>query len=318
MSTSSCQADPEATPADAVAPAGLTKVLVIDDSLFDRQLVGRLLTSIGGVQALFARNGREGLVIVDREAPAIVLTDLIMPELDGLGLVYELRSLHPEISVILMTAHGSEDAAVQALRAGAANYIRKQFLVRDLEQTLRKVLAIVTSRRERSRIRSCFVRRESALILDNDPELIIPLVTLLNEELEGIGTWDRNALMQVCIALQEALTNALFHGNLEVSSELRRDDQDMFHAEATRRRNQEPYRSRRVRVHAQIECDAARFLIADDGPGYDAAILNRSIEPDDLNRIGGRGLLLIRTFMDQVTFNKSGNEITMVKRGSLR
>jgi anti-sigma regulatory factor (Ser/Thr protein kinase) len=45
------------------------------------------------------------------------------------------------------------------------------------------------------------------------------------------------------------------------------------------------------------------------------AIMNRPIEPEHLTRIGGRGLLLIRTFMDQVTFNNSGNQITMIKRG---
>ena len=54
--------------------------------------------------------------------------------------------------------------------------------------------------------------------------------------------------------------------------------------------------------------------MADQGPGFDTSIFGRPVAPEDLNRIGGRGLLLIRTFMDQVSFNKSGNEITMVKR----
>jgi CheY-like chemotaxis protein/anti-sigma regulatory factor (Ser/Thr protein kinase) len=315
VSTALYQVDGEAVGADLLMPGELTKVLVIDDSAFDRHLVGRLLGSMGGVRVLFAANVREGLAVIEREAPDIVLTDLIMPEIDGLALVLQVRALYPEISVILMTAHGSEDVAMEALRAGAANYIPKKHLVRDLAQTLRKILAIASFRRERRRILRCLVRRESTLILDSDPELIIPLVTLLNEELEGVGNWDGTALMQVCIALQEALTNALYHGNLELSSELRQDNEKIYHARATERQHDEPYRSRRIRVHAQIDRDSARFLICDDGPGFDTAILNRPIQSDDLERIGGRGLLLIRTFMDQVSFNESGNQIRMVKLG---
>jgi CheY-like chemotaxis protein len=315
MSTTLFQVNDEAVPADVFLPRESTKVLVIDDCAFDRHLVGRLLDSMDGVTVLFATNGRAGLAAIERQAPDIVLTDLMMPEMDGLELVLQVRALHPEISVILMTANGSEDVAMQALRAGAANYIPKKHLVRDLEQTLRKVLAIAAVRRERCQILRCLVRRESTLILGNDPELIIPLVTLLNEELEGVGAWDAAALMQVCISLQEALTNALYHGNLEVSSELRQNDESAFHLEAAERRRSEPYRSRQVRVHAQIDRDSAHFQICDDGPGFDTAILDRPIESDDLERIGGRGLLLIRAFMDQVSFNESGNQIKMVKLG---
>ena len=75
----------------------------------------------------------------------------------------------------------------------------------------------------------------------------------------------------------------------------------------------EPYCSRHIRVQVQLDRDAARFVVADDGPGFDTTLFNRPVEPEDLARIGGRGLLLIRTFMDQVTFNAGGDQITMVK-----
>ncbi len=119
--------------------------------------------------------------------------------------------------------------------------------------------------------------------------------------------------LQVGIALQEALTNALYHGNLEVSTELRQQDEREFDELAERRRGQEPYGSRRIRVQMQLDRDAARFVIGDDGPGFDTSLFDRPVQPEDLARIGGRGLLLIRTFMDQVTFNATGNQISMVK-----
>ncbi len=316
MSTALCEFDVDDDQETTRTRRDLTKILVVDDSRFDRHLVGQLLKSMDGIGVLFAADGREALEIIDRESPSIVLTDLVMPEMDGLGLVQQVRALYPQISVILMTAHGSEEVAMHALRAGAANYIPKQHLMRDLDHTLRKVLAIAAQWQERRRVLKSLVRRETTLVLDNDPDAIIPIVTMLNEELEGIGSWDPTSLMQMCVALQEALTNALFHGNLEVGSDLRHEDESVFYAEASRRRNQEPYRSRRVRLHAQVDRAAARFQIADDGPGYAEAVVDQPVQPDDLNCVGGRGLLLIRTFMDQVSLNKAGNEIAMVKNGS--
>jgi CheY-like chemotaxis protein/anti-sigma regulatory factor (Ser/Thr protein kinase) len=317
MSTLDSDAHVAACPSTDKPARGPTTVLVIDDSAFDRQVVGRLLESMTGLRVVYACSGHAGMAAIEREAPDIVLTDLVMPDLEGLELVKQVRAFHPHISVILMTAFGSEEVAMRALRAGAANYIPKKDLARDLVATLRKVFAIAAVTRERRRILRCMVRRESAFVLDNDPELILPLLTLLNEELEGLGICDPTGQLQVSVALQEALCNALYHGNLEVSSDLRQEDEKRFEAEAEVRRGLEPYRSRRIRVHAQLDRDAARFVVGDDGPGFDTAIWDRPVVTDEISQIGGRGLLLIRTFMDQVSFNKAGNQITMVKHRKL-
>ena len=116
------------------------------------------------------------------------------------------------------------------------------------------------------------------------------------------------------IALQEALTNALFHGNLEVSSDLRQEDERRFYDEVEVRRRLEPYASRQIQVIIRVDHYAATFMIADDGPGFDTSRFNQPINHEDLVRISGRGLLLIRMFMDEVILNMIGNSITMVKR----
>jgi CheY-like chemotaxis protein len=290
-----------------------TTVLVVDDSAFDRHMIGQLLESLTNIKLSYASNGQEGLAIIESENPAIILTDLIMPDMEGLELVKKVRASHPHISVILVTAYGSEEVAMQALRAGASNYIPKKRLARDLVPTLRQVLSIATTTRERQRILRCMVRRETAFILESDPELILPLIKLMHEEIEGLNICDPCGRLQVGVALQEALCNALYHGNLEVSSELRQEDERLFDALATERLAQQPYCLRRIRVQVQLDRDAARFVVADDGPGFDTTIFDRPAQPEDMNQIGGRGLLLIRTFMDQTSFNKAGNQITMVK-----
>ena len=215
--------------------------------------------------------------------------------------------------VVLVTAYGSEEVAIKALRAGAANYIAKKSIAHDLVPTIRQVLEMAALNRERARILQSMARMESVFVLDNDPDLIVAFMNLVREELAGMRFWDETGLVQVSIALQEAVVNAVFHGNLEVSSEHRQTDERIFDQLVDERRQLEPYRSRRVRIHVQLDRDAARFSVSDDGPGFDAALLDRAVCSEDLSRIGGRGLLLIRTFMDNVTFNSHGNQIIMIK-----
>jgi anti-sigma regulatory factor (Ser/Thr protein kinase) len=118
--------------------------------------------------------------------------------------------------------------------------------------------------------------------------------------------------MQLGIALHEALANALYHGNLELDSELRQfDDERPFYREAIRRRSEPPYRDRKITVDSRVGRAAARFTITDEGPGFETALASRPLEADDLNRIGGKGLLLIKAFVDRVTFNDRGNQIEL-------
>ena len=76
----------------------------------------------------------------------------------------------------------------------------------------------------------------------------------------------------------------------------------------------EPYRSRRIFVDAQITSQEARFVVRDEGSGFDVQSLPTVDDPQALQGRVGRGLVLIRTFMDEVRYNDVGNEITMIHR----
>jgi CheY-like chemotaxis protein len=289
-------------------------VLIVDDYPVDRRIAGAIVEKHTGLSPTYAGDGREALESIERELPAVVLTDLQMPGMDGLALVQGIREKYPRLPVILMTAHGSEDVAMLALRAGATNYVPKKTLSRELAETLRHVLDLSAIDRDRRRILGALERRESSFKVENDPNLITPLIQLLQEDLGGMGLCDATARMRVGVALQEALSNALYHGNLEVSSDLRQEDEREFYGLAALRRAEEPYRDRRIRVHARLDREVVTYAIEDEGPGFDTSSLDRPIDPEDLMRVGGRGLLLIRTFMDEVVFNEQGNRITLIKR----
>ena len=235
--------------------------------------------------------------------------------MNGLELVEAVRRDFPAVPVILMTAQGSEEIAVEALQKGAASYVPKRNLDDEILDTLDNVLAVAKSGRDQRRVFDCLARTEVHFVLESDPSLAPPLIALLEEQAERLRIGDRHDLMRVGVALHEALLNAIHHGNLELSSELRQEgDEKDYRDLAAVRRQQPPYRDRRVRVTAQLSRSEAVYVIEDGGPGFDVSALPDPADPANVGRVGGRGLTLIRTFMDEVEHNERGNRITMRKR----
>ncbi len=288
-------------------------VLVVDDLPVDRRVAGRLIEKLG-LNVAYAGNGVEALTAIHQRPPGAVVTDLQMPEMNGLELVEEIRATYPHIPVILMTGAGSEDIAIRALRSGAASYVPKRNLAEDLAATLERVLAAAKLDLARQRMLAGLRERDSTFSLDNDPTLVPALVALLLEDLAAMNVCDDTGRIRIGIALEEALLNSLYHGNLEVGSELRQNGDDAFHALAARRRHESPYRDRRIRVFASVAPEEARYVIRDQGPGFDVATLPDPTDPANLEKASGRGILLIRTFMDCVNYNAAGNQLTMIKR----
>jgi CheY-like chemotaxis protein len=288
-------------------------VLVVDDSAMDRHLAGAIVQKLGGWQASFAANGNEALAVLEQQTPDVVLTDMLMPEMDGLQLVQAVRRNYPTVPVILMTAHGSEDIAIQALQKGAASYVPKKSLARDLPETLETVLASSQIKIRERRILERLEFFESQFVLDNDTSLIPPLVSHLEDDLTRLKLCEPSGLVLLGVALHEALTNAILHGNLELSSDLRENDEKEYYRLSVERRMQEPYSQRRVYVSTRFTRNDMAFIIRDEGNGFDPATLPNPTDPANLGKVSGRGLLLIQTFMDRVEHNSSGNQITMTK-----
>lgn len=293
----------------------MTTVLVVDDSPLDRYVAGALLEEHSGWSVAYADDGQDALAHMKAGVPDLVLTDMQMPKMGGLALVEAIRRDYPSVPVILMTAHGSEDIAVSALQKGASSYVPKRNLARDLVTTVDNLLSLTVASRNQQVVLESLTESEMRLVLSNDVQRLQPLIGYFQDLMGQLKLMDKTGLIRVATALHEALVNAIEHGNLELPSDLRRvDDRREYVAQLERRRLQTPFRDRRVHVTARISNSEAAFTIRDEGPGFDPASLPDPTDPANLENESGRGVFLIRTFMDEVRFNPTGNEITMIKR----
>ena len=289
------------------------RALVVDDSPVDMRLVKYALGKRTDTEVIEAHDGDEALQRLEDEHPDLVITDLMMPGIDGLGLVAEIVRRRPGTPVILMTGHGSEDVAAEALRRGAASYVPKGNLRRDLVETIDKVMVAVEPARRKQSLLESLTQAESAFSIESDPALVRSLVGYLQEHLVPLGLADQTGRMRVGIALEEAVLNAIYHGNLELDSALREADGSEFDELAEKRRRDQPYCGRRVHIHAKVTHGQAVYVIRDEGPGFVPSSLPDPTDPERLDKVSGRGLLLIHAFMDEVSFNDKGNEITLIK-----
>jgi CheY-like chemotaxis protein len=289
-------------------------VLVVDDSMTDRRLAGGLLTKLPGWEVRYATDGRDALEQIELHLPDLVVTDLNMPEINGLELVKHIREQYPLVPVILMTAQGSEQIAVDALRTGAASYVPKQRLAGDLADTAEQVLSASHADRAHTRLMRRLRHQEVQFELENDQELITSLVHYLQDGASAMSVCDDNERVRIGVALQEALINACFHGNLEVSSKLREVDHRAYYDLARERSKLAPYSDRRIHISARFASDSVVYVIRDEGGGFDPTQIPDPRDPNNLEKPSGRGLLLMQTFMDEVKYNPSGNQVTLVKR----
>ena len=114
-------------------------ILIIDDEAAQRDaLAGHLQKQ--GFHILTAGTGLEGVAVLQAEEVDVVLTDLRMPDLDGMGVLRQARRINPAIEVVMMTAYGSVDGAVDAMQEGAFNYLQKPLELDELDQVLARAL----------------------------------------------------------------------------------------------------------------------------------------------------------------------------------
>lgn len=202
----------------------------------------------------------------------------------------------------------SDHEILEAESCEAALHLASQY-----GSELSEAVLELADNRDRARVNKLVTSMDLRFEMGNDLSLVPPLICHLLEQVTLLNLLNNDSLSPVSIALSESLSNAIHHGNLELDSDLRQEDESVYYNLAAARQLMWPYCDRKVHIFASYSRDRVKFVIRDEGPGFNVNKVKDPTDSENIERIGGRGLLLIHAFMDEVSHNNRGNEISLVK-----
>jgi len=116
------------------------RILITDDALFMRVTLKNILVSNGYEVADEAANGKEAIEKYQTQQPDLVMMDITMPVMDGISAARQIKSLHPEANIVMCTAMGQKDMVVEAIKAGAKDFIVKPFQPQRVLESVKKLI----------------------------------------------------------------------------------------------------------------------------------------------------------------------------------
>lgn len=262
---------------------------------------------------VFSANSTDEAISLLRSGPI----DIVVANLGAMGASgRDLIEAAAPVPVVVTSEPDRLEGLIEALEAGAANYIPRHLIEDRLVGAIHRALSSARRTSNRTRLLGSMRFSHSRFSIPTDLSMLSVVADRLQASLEMFGLCDGHQTIQVRIALDEALANAFYHGNLEVSSDLKEDGPGDFEELTQQRLTERPYCDRRIEIEEHLTREEARFVIRDEGPGFDINAVPDPTDSDRLTRCSGRGIAMMRHFLDQVIFNDKGNEVTLVKRCS--
>lgn len=121
-------------------PSSALKLLIVDDSSIVRKTIERQISRDRITEIYQARNGREAIEMFERHRPELVTMDITMPEMDGLTCVSRIMALQPKTRLMVISALGDAETAIEAVERGANEYVFKPFTANDLNAAFRNLM----------------------------------------------------------------------------------------------------------------------------------------------------------------------------------
>ncbi len=296
----------------------MPNILLVEDSPTQSLQMKLLLESAAHVVTC-CDDGTKAIEHLENGTSELVVTDLELPVMNGLELIKKMQCDFPQIPAVLVTGQGSERLAAEALRIGATAYVPKSLVEDMLIGTVEDVLGVVRTDRSYAELIDCTVENRLVFALPNKMQLLSTAIDLTMQLAAGMRLLSGVDRYRVGTALQHAASNAIYRGNLELTHEQWRQtsheegEQSPLAAIVAERMSQSPYKERLVHYDVRLMRDLIRIVIRDEGPGFDTSKITMENDTHAMSAEHGRGLVLVRNFMDKVSFNSSGNEITLIK-----
>ncbi len=289
-------------------------ILVIDDDEMVRFTLRTKLVRFGYIVTAVEK-AEDALYIIKNGNQHVdfIITDIKLRKMDGVELLRYVSSLETPIPVLL-TGQGNVEDAIKALRYGACDFLRKPLDINEVASVIRSVLKIKQQESLAVNFGKFAVYEKRNFLLPSDINVINIITIELTKHLVGIGICNQSAADNVSLALREALNNAMFHGNLDVNSDLRETmGMKVYFEEIEKRRQEDQYKNRRVKISYELTKDFVEYIIEDEGKGFDYQNIPDPSDIDNFLKKSGRGIFIIKGHMDEVEWYGNGNIIRIKK-----
>jgi len=119
--------------------ANKTKILIVDDSMFQRRVLGDMLAD-NNFEVIQGKNGKEGIELFKNESPAIVLQDLLMPDISGIEVIKELKKLSENVKIIVLSADIQQSVKEECENLGVIRFLNKPAKEKELIEIINEAL----------------------------------------------------------------------------------------------------------------------------------------------------------------------------------
>lgn len=261
-----------------------TQVLVVDDEPAMRELLATYLHEFG-ITPLTAQNGAQALEIVQTRPVDLIITDLWMPEMDGLELLQKVKALNSRIPVAVLSGHGTVQDTVKALNLGAYTFLSKPVRLEDIGSVVKKGLRLRDLSVGSYELQN-YMRHYSEIVIPNFQHLFPSVILYILKDCQWRGFDDDQMLSNLSVVLDEMLMNAHVHGNKQ------REDKT-------------------ITVRYAFDADKLTITIEDQGEGFDTEQVIRELTNLDKHQLLERGVFLLSILMDDFEYNAKGNAVTL-------
>lgn len=289
---------------------GASKTLLVVDPCPETQALALEQAMTRGLSVITAPDRHGAMAMLDMTVPDVVLTDLCLPERTGLSMIRDIRRRCTHTALIAMAEQGSDATMLEALRAGAIDYLCKPIIGHQLGTALDRALQFIPQTVGNM---PGIEQVEYRLVIGTDPANVESCVSWLITE--TAMTLPEIQRLHLRATLIELIVNAVEHGSLEIFYQEKHEalGSDRYDALIAQRRRDPRFAARRVSV--RVCCDKVarntRYTITDEGAGFRwDGFLTRSDEPCDSRDANGRGVFLAKAFFPDLTYNQRGTEVT--------
>jgi len=290
------------------------KILLADDLPELLAIMTKQLENLGH-EVVNAKNGEEAFKLAQTHSDFdLICSDIKMPVLNGLELLEKLRLAENDTPVVLVTGAADLKTSIQALKLGALDFIVKPIQDKAFQESLERIEMALTIERESIDAASMVTRQAITLVTESRLSNISKIVGYFNRQLHNICAISDLDSKKIAICLQECLTNAIIHGNFDITSAVKEQDWNIYDKLIREAEKQEQQYMKQVKIQFEMLENTIQFEISDEGMGFDPHDLPDPADPLNWVKLSGRGIIFVRSFMDTVAWNEIGNSIRIAKQ----